>query len=146
MSPALAAAVVDGDLTDLQRAPGWPTADTLDGLRIGLAGTAPGEPDLGWFVVRRDTGEIIGDCGWKGGPDPTGTAEIGYGMAAPLRGRGYGGEAVGGLASWALSQPGCRRLTAEVRTENLPSRRLLERLGFTLWRSEPPHVWYERGR
>lgn len=108
---------------------GWPHPDTLDALRMDVA---LGEADrTGWFVVRRDDRAVIGECGWRGGPDPAGSAEIGYGLAAPYRGRGYGTELVAAMVGWCVRQPGLRQLVATVLPGNVPSRRVLERVGFT---------------
>jgi len=137
--------IVAGDLDGLAAVPGWPHADTLDGLRMD-AEHAADDRATGFLVLLVETGEIIGDAGWKGGPDASGTAEIGYGLAASVRGIGLGGELVGLLARWALDQPGCTRVEAEVLDDNLPSRRALERHGFTVARCERPRVWYTRAR
>ena len=51
---------------------------------------------------------MVGDCGTFGPPDDEGRVEIGYGLAAPFRGRGIGTEAVGALADWVAAQPGVR--------------------------------------
>ena len=154
VTPALAAGLLAGRgdaLPDgLTAAPGWPTADTLDGLRTEFGHTGDVPPDHTGagtrLVVRRDTAEVIGELGWKGGPDQGGTAEIGYGLAAGQRGRGYGTEAVGAFVDWALDAGGAAALVAEVIADNLPSRRLLERLGFELDRVESTVVWYRRDR
>lgn len=125
-----ARALLAGRPSGLRAGAGWPHADTLDGLGMDVRA---GDPDnTGWYVVLRSTGEVIGDCGWKGGPDAAGEAEIGYGLAAPYRRRGYGVEAVAGLVDWCERQPGVRRLVAEVLSDNTASRRLLERTGFTV--------------
>ena len=86
------------------------------------------------------TGQAIGDAGWKGAPGADGTAEIGYGLAASVRGRGLGTELVGALAAWALRQPGCGTVRAEVLPGNLPSRRALERTGFTCQGEDGPYL------
>ena len=57
--------------------------------------------------------------------------EIGYGLAAPSRGQGYGSEAVAAVTEWLLSQPGVRQVRAHTLTSNAPSRRVLEKAGFT---------------
>lgn len=132
----------------MSAAPGWPHADTLIALQLEIDRSPPGHP-AGWFVTLRDgptPGAVIGECGWKGGPDPEGSAEIGYGLAPPWRERGYGTEVVGALAGWALRQSSCRRLTAYVHEDNVASRRLVERLGFTVDRRESPYLWYARVR
>ena len=139
---AVAVGVLDGDAgpalaeLGLVAGRGWPHADTADALRP-LA-EDPTAVDGGWLVVV--DGEVVGDCGWRGGPGPTGDVVLGYGLAAPVRGRGLGTEAVAVLCAWADVQPGVRRLVAEVRTGNEPSRRLLSRLGFTEVEDLPPWV------
>jgi RimJ/RimL family protein N-acetyltransferase len=113
--------------------------DTLAGLHGDVA---RGHDDgTGWFVCLRD-GTLIGDCGWAGGPGPDGTAEIGYGLAGPFRGREYGTEAVDALVAWALAQPGCTGLVARVLADNPASRRILERHGFGLDRVDGGWLWY----
>ena len=133
----LAAAV---DALGLTAAPGWPHADTADALRPLLAGP---DPAHGTFLVTID-GELIGECGWIGGPDGGGDVEIGYGLAGSARGRGLGTEAVGVLCAWVEQQPGVRRITADALVGNAPSRRVLERLGFHPQREHPPYVTYVR--
>lgn len=132
-----ARAIIGGDLSGVRAGSGWPHADTLDGLRMAVDNDA--EP--GWFVTLDDT--VIGDCGTHGDPDGAGDIEIGYGLAAPYRGRGYGTELVDGLSRWLLDRPDVRRVVArEVLADNLPSRRALERAGFVLERAEDSRVWY----
>ncbi len=136
-----AARIVSGDLTGLTPGPGWPHADTADGL---LPVVASGDPaaDAGWLVEH--AGQVIGDCGWHGGPDEHGSVEVGFGLAAPSRGRGLGRELVGALVEWAVAQPGVRRVTAEVLLDNTASRRSLEAAGLTLDRVDDPYAYYAR--
>ena len=131
LTPEQARAAVAGRSPGRPAAAGWPVPESLGALRLFAEHGAAGD-DGGWLVVLRSTGEVIGDCSWRGGPDPTGTAEIGYGIAEPYRGQGYGHEAVAALTAWCLDRPGTRRLAAEVHVDNVASRRLVERLGFRL--------------
>lgn len=116
---------------------GWPHEDTAQALlplaEHGVAGT-----DGGWLVVL--DGEVVGDCGWRGGPDGDGAVELVYGLGRPHRGRGVGTEAVALLVAWAEQQPGVRRVVARVLPGNQASRRLLRRLGFVEQPDEPPWV------
>jgi len=110
---------------DLPTAPGWPHADTAAGLAYADAGA--------WtWLVLDDDDRIAGECGVKGPPTASGEVEIGYGLAGPSRGRGLGTRAVVALVDELRRRPGVRRIDAHVRAENLPSRRVLERAGFTL--------------
>ena len=134
-----AAAVIAGDLSDIDAGAGWPHADTLDGLRmIPRGGSA-------WFVTL--DGLVIGDCGVHGAPDAAGDVEIGYGLAEPHRGHGYASEFVAALVGWLLRQPDVARVVArDVDRDNIPSRRALERAGFTLERECSGTVDYAVGR
>ena len=53
-------------------------------------------------------------------------------LAEATWGRGLGSELVDGLISWCRDQTPVVCLTAGVAPDNVPSRRLLERLGFEL--------------
>jgi RimJ/RimL family protein N-acetyltransferase len=135
----LARAVVDGDLSGVDAAPGWPHADTLDALRpVALSGIADGT-----FLVEVD-GLVVGDCGWFGPPGDDGAVEIGYGLSPAYRRRGIGTEAVRELLAWVSAQPGVTRVTASVEATNIASRRLLERLGFAVAEVDGKDVRYER--
>ena len=141
VSVDLARAVVGGDLSGVEAAPGWPHADTLDALRPLAESGGEGT----FLVVESETGRVVGDCGWFGPPGEDGTVEIGYGLAAPSRGRGYGTAAVEALLGWVTAWPDVRRVVAEADATNTPSRRLLERLGFTLAEADATRVRYEKG-
>lgn len=121
----------------LRPARGWPHADSPDALRPLAEHGAPGS-DGGWLVCR--DGEVVGDCGWCGGPDADGDVELGYGLAGPARGQGVGTETVAVLSAWAERQSGVRRLVAQVQVGNDASRRLLARLGFVEEPAAPPWV------
>lgn len=126
----------------LRTGPGWPHAATADALRP-LAEHGTEGDDGGWLVTVE--GVVVGDCGWRGGPDAAGDVLLGYGLAAPARRQGLGTEAVAVLCAWAERQPGVRRLVAEVHVDNEPSRRLLRRLGFGEEHDDPPWVRCVRG-
>lgn len=147
---AISVGVVEGtglqaalDELGLTAAKGWPHADTADALRP-LVTDGP-DPAHGTFLICVGP-ELVGDCGWLGGPDDAGDAEIGYGLAPSARGRGLGTEAVGVLSAWVEQQPGVRRVTADALVGNEASRRVLERLGFAPDSETPPYVRYVRER
>jgi RimJ/RimL family protein N-acetyltransferase len=137
-----AGALLDGRDCGLPLAEGYPHADTLDGLRMYVEHGRPDEG--GWFVTLADDGRVVGDCGTLGWVDDRGRVEIGYGLAAPFRGRGLGTEAVRVLADWVAAQPGVTAVTASVEVGNEPSRRLLDRLGFVLAGTADRHWQLER--
>ena len=136
LRPDTAQAIADGDCSGVVAGAGWPThASPIVALR------AAADPAALTWLISHD-GAVIGECGLKHAPDEDCSAEIGYGIGAAWWGKGYGTEAVGALVGWLAGQPECRRVTAEVHESNLASRRLLERLGFTVDRLTAPYVWY----
>jgi RimJ/RimL family protein N-acetyltransferase len=138
MTTERARAILDGDLSVVEHASGWPHADSLDAVRMAVKEDAPWPV---WLVTL--DGRVIGDCGTVGPIDDVGDIDIGYGLAAEHRGAGYGTELVDGLSRWLLGRPGVRRVVARgVEAGNMPSRRALERAGFELERSEHGLVWY----
>jgi RimJ/RimL family protein N-acetyltransferase len=127
---AAARALLAGEETGLMLADGYPHADTFDALRMFVENGST-DDDGGWFVTLAD-GRVIGDCGTLGWTDQDGRVEIGYGLAAPYRGKGYGTEAARALADWVAARPDVTGVTASVEIGNVASRRLLEKLGFSL--------------
>lgn len=120
-----ARAVLEGNLTHVRAATGWPQEGTTHGLTMALERDEP----LPWMITLR--GEVIGDCGTKGRTDSSGVVEIGYGLAAPFRGQGYGTEAVGAMVGWLLGQSGTVIIRACTLADNVASRRVLEKNGFS---------------
>ena len=116
--------IVDG-YAGHRTASGWPHADTADALAFAGPGSVT------WLVLDAG-GAIVGEAGTKAGPDAGGAVEIGYGLAGPTRGRGLGTQAVSALIDWLGTEPDVQRIVAHVEPTNVASRRLLERLGFTV--------------
>lgn len=140
LESGVARSVIDADLSRIARSAGWPHDDTLDA--IGMS-TAIGGSSLVWLVTL--DGVVIGECGTVGGLDETRLIEIGYGLAAEHRRRGYGNELVAALSNWLLTRPHVQGVVArEVLAENVASRRALENAGFVLEREHDGLTWYAR--
>ena len=114
VTATLAHAILAGDLSGLSAAPGWPHEHTTAGLAH-----AARPPPAGLAHGRR---EVICDCGSHGPADERGYVEIGYGLAAPYRGRGFGSEAVTAMTAWLLTQPDIARVRACTAAGNMASR------------------------
>ena len=73
-------------------------------------------------------GETVGDVGAeirKNG----GIAEIGYSLRPEFRGRGFAGEAAGGLVDALIAHHGVHRIEASLAPDNVASMRVLESIG-----------------
>lgn len=133
-----AQAVLDGDLSVVEHAEGWPHDDTRDALRMA---TRPDAPWPVWLVVA--DGIVIGDCGTAGEIDDDGEVDIGLGLASGSRGRDYGTETIRALSAWLMQQPGVKRVVArDVLADNVASRRALEKAGFVVESSGEAVVSY----
>jgi len=136
--PETAEAILAGDFSGVRAAEGWPREDTVVPFRTAAK---YGVELPAWLVMLDDL--VIGDCHTHGPADEAGDIEIGYGLAEPYRGRGYGSELVKGLSQLLLGRPGIRRVVARhVPIDNVPSRRSLERAGFVLERADEEYAWY----
>mgnify|MGYP003880446753 CR=1 FL=1 len=82
-----------------------------------------------WFVIEKESDTVIGDMGFKGKPDSEKTVEIGYGIVPSKQGKGYATEAAKELIQWAFSSGNVNRVVAECLENNIPSIRVLEKLG-----------------
>jgi RimJ/RimL family protein N-acetyltransferase len=136
VSREVAAAVLAGDISSVTAGEGWPHDGTLRGLGMALQ---RGHPP-GWFATL--DGVVIGDCGIHGEPDERGEVELGYGLADPYRGRGYGTEMAIGLSRWLLNQAGVRRVVGRAALDNPPGLRTLERAGFTFESADDEYARY----
>lgn len=86
-----------------------------------------------WGVTLKDKGTVIGTCGfhnWTRTGLYAHSANIGYGMARVYWRHGYTTEALRALISFGFSTMQLNRVQADIMTDNLPSIRLLEKLGF----------------
>jgi RimJ/RimL family protein N-acetyltransferase len=125
VSRELAAALMARDFGGITAGEGWPHEDSLDGLSMVAQGRA-----LGWLVTLDDV--VVGECGTHALADGAEAVEIGYGLAAPFRGRGYGRAVVRAMSHWFIAQPGVTGVLAHTLPDNVPSRRSLESAGFRL--------------
>jgi RimJ/RimL family protein N-acetyltransferase len=114
---------------------GYPIQGTLIAVEAFVRavdnGAQPGPYGV-YQLVRAADGQVIGDIGFHGPPDPRGAVTVGFGRAAGARGRGYATEALRALVAWALAQPGVVRVEADTTHANLPSQRVMERAGMRL--------------
>lgn len=87
---------------------------------------------VGWWTylfVHAADRVLAGEGGFKGKPDESGVAEIGYAIVPEYRQRGFATEAARGLAGWAFSHPNVAAVEAETLPDGDCSLRVLEKLG-----------------
>lgn len=86
-----------------------------------------------WAVIRREDGAFLGDTGiliqHVEGVDEL---EVGYHILRTEQRKGYATEAARACIDYAFEQLGRERMIALIRPENLPSRRVAEKLGMRI--------------
>ena len=80
-------------------------------------------------VVRRDTGSVVGSCGFKG-PPVDGVVEIAYGIHSEHEGKGYATEVAQALVDYAFSCEEVRVVRAHTLPSGAASKRVLRKCGF----------------
>jgi ribosomal-protein-alanine N-acetyltransferase len=83
------------------------------------------------MVTREPPIKIVGSVVFHGAPDAEGTVEVAYGVEEESQGRGYATEAVGAMVAWALAQPAVHVVRATTPPWHVPSKRVLEKCGFS---------------
>ncbi|MBW4676491.1 MAG: GNAT family N-acetyltransferase [Desmonostoc geniculatum HA4340-LM1] len=103
----------------------------------------PFQSEWGWgsLIIHKAENTLIGHVMVKVIPDatglPTGSLEIGYHITPSYRQQGYASEATKAVVDWALSQPSVQNVTAGCDPNNIPSKRVLEKIGMQLIESRP---------
>lgn len=129
------AALTDKDklaeLLDVRVPASWPGPDLAEALPffISLMTKHPSSSAWDGLIIHKVDNIIIGDMGFKGGPDAVGRLEIGYSITPEYRNQGYATEMACHLIAWALQQPGVTSVVAECLDNNLGSIKVLERAG-----------------
>ncbi len=101
---------------------------------------------LVWYALRLcESGELIGNCGMLRGRSTCVEPELGYMISRAHQGHGYATEAATAtMHECALSS--FSRVWATIRPVNIASRRIAERLGMTIDRTETddrgPLIYY----
>ena len=81
------------------------------------------------LIVHEGDRTLIGETGFHGPPDESGTVEVGYSIVPDYRGQGFAFEATRALIDEALARPDVSRITAACLDENAASLKVLEKLG-----------------
>lgn len=96
-----------------------------------VAAARPGDVWLlGFSVVRRADGAVVGSCGFKGPPSREGVVEIAYAIEPDEQGKGYATEAAQGLVDFALRAERVRTVCAHTLPIHDASPRVLAKCGF----------------
>ena len=96
-----------------------------------------------WEIILKKENRIIGGLCFKGCPNEKGRVEIAYGMQDEYRCKGYMTEAVKELINWAFTQEKVLSVIAETEKDNLPSHRVLEKVGMQKYQENEKMFWWK---
>ena len=128
--PALLVVNGDPQVTRFLPYPTWSTLADGEAWFERMHGIQAGGAALQFVVIERQKGEPVGTCLLFRYDEGSRRAELGYVLGRAYWGRGYMLEALHALLTHAFESMGLRRVEAEVNPANVPSTRLLERIGF----------------
>jgi len=120
-----------GDMLGVRVPPEWPGRDYEEVMPFisALLTTDPGRGVWDRAAIHEADRVLIGSLGCTGRPTDEGVVEIGYYTVPAYRSQGYTGEAVAALVAWLWARPEVTKITATCEDDNIPSIRVLERLG-----------------
>src|SRR3984957_8943167 len=88
-----------------------------------------------WAMELAETKQLVGDCGIVlQNVEGHALYEIGYHLRRDLWGQGLATEAAIACRDWGFANLKTDRLISLIRPENIPSRRVAERNGMTIWK------------
>ncbi|MGQ8874900.1 GNAT family N-acetyltransferase [Paenibacillus sp. TSA_86.1] len=96
-----------------------------------LANLTEDKQAIRFSIIEKQSGAILGSCGYNSLDFEQARAEIGYDLAKAYWGKGYATEAVTALLDHGYTSLGIHRLEAKVNPHNVNSIKLLEKLVFT---------------
>jgi ribosomal-protein-alanine N-acetyltransferase len=86
---------------------------------------------LRWGIELKDSGKLIGTCGFFNFNDDALKAELGYELNSSYQGKGYMTQALNAILTYIFRETDINRVEAFVEPPNLASQKTLEKLGFT---------------
>ena len=102
--------------------------DMAKGYENGIKNRA----EIRWGIVLKETGKLIGTCGFHAISDYDKRVEVGYDLNREYWGQKIMTEALSLIISFAFEVSDVNRIEAFVEPPNTGSRTLLEKLGFTM--------------
>lgn len=110
--------------------PAWTQRRQAEDYLARAIAARSNEEMLCWAIAGREDDRLIGAATLFDIQRAQGRAEIGYALRPAHWSRGYAQEALRLVLDYAYSKLSLRRIEADVDPRNLPSCRLVERLGF----------------
>ncbi|MGP4108485.1 GNAT family N-acetyltransferase [Virgibacillus sp. L01] len=132
------------EITDYKAADEYPMEDykQLLAYKIDRFTRCPEENEWEGIIIHKKDNTIMGDMGFKGGPNEEGEMDLGYSIVPSYQGKGYATEMTIAMVNWGLQQQKVNKITASCSESNIPSIRVLEKTGFEQIRTEGKEIYW----
>lgn len=94
------------------------------------------------LIINSENKTVIGDIGFKSGPNEKGEINIGYSILPNYQGKGFATEAAIGMVAWGLKQPGVEKIIATCSPDNNASIRVLKKAGLKQVREDNDSIYW----
>lgn len=103
----------------------------------------PSENEWEGIIHHNEDNTIIGDMGFKGGPNGEGIIDIGYSIVPCYQWKGYATEMGKAMVEWGVSQPKVKNVVATCDPDNFASIKVLEKIGFIITNKTVDKFYWE---
>lgn len=109
----------------------WPNFPEAFSLPVNESHKSEQHPNdwRGYFFIDPKNRVLVGNGGFKGEPDDSGTIEIGYEIASEHWNRGFATEAVQGMIAYAFAHKDVHAVIAHTLAEINASNNVLQKVG-----------------
>lgn len=90
-----------------------------------------------WDLIEKDSKEVIGHCGFHTWDKKDRQAELGLELHKKFRKKGLMLEAVQPILAFGFNEMKLKKVEAYIKTKNLPSKKLVAKLGFVAEEESP---------
>lgn len=94
------------------------------------------------LIIASEINTVIGDIGYKSGPNKEGEINLGYSILPNYQGKGFATEAAKGMVEWGLKQPGVEKVIATCSPDNPASIRVLQKAGLKQIREDGESIYW----
>ena len=121
----------DEDVQKKYGEPVYPTEEAVKGLLDKYITSYAQEDKYRWAIIEKASGECIGQIAFFLVDSNNHFAEIEYCIGRAFQGKGYATEAAKALIKYGFEKIELNKVQICARTINAPSRRVIEKCGFT---------------
>ncbi|MGH4120333.1 GNAT family N-acetyltransferase [Clostridium sp.] len=96
-----------------------------------------------WIIILNGENRSIGAIMVKGYPNEDGEVVVGYAMQSDYRRKGYMLEALNSIIQWMFLNSKVKCVIADTLKNNIPSHKLLQKLGMVRYKEDDECIWWK---